>query len=480
MTKRIIYYILLLFLLADISYSFVQHLKMPLDGNMAAGIIPSNDVKKIFEDPFGISVITKNAVYPNPNRFFAHWTFSKYFLYTPIALQNIVNPIDSIYLSCAFAKIVIQILIITLLAFCITGNPKIFSKEFLIGAVLIVPLFQVNGYRSYMGIIDPSVTYTFFYALPCALLLLFYYPFFKTSYYRNKFTSGKIKITLLLCLAVIVVLNGPLNPGVILIISLLYVLNNWRNNYAASTDFPFFQRLLNALNCIPKPHLFFFILIGILSIYSLLIGVNNSIFIGDSIPVHQRFYRLPLGLYYLITQKIGFPVLLLMIIINSYLISKYYKNTEGQKILNILKWICIFASFYIILLPLGGYKSYRPYILRYDTIMPVTILLIFIYGKSTYFLIKNLTANSKKMYISFVIVFSFIFIFADQPEFEKNECEIAAIKTISQSKENIVLVKNDCTIMAWEKFKDPNESELNAQLFNYWGLTNEKKLYYQK
>ena len=41
-------------LLADLTYSFVQHYSMPLDGDMAGGIVPAEDVKPILKDPFGI------------------------------------------------------------------------------------------------------------------------------------------------------------------------------------------------------------------------------------------------------------------------------------------------------------------------------------------------------------------------------------------------------------------------------------------
>ena len=96
------------------------------------------------------------------NRYFAHWTFFTYFNRVPILLQSFVEPIESVYLACTIAKLFIQILILSLLALYIAGKRKIVSIDFLIAAVLVIPLFQTNGYRSYMGIIDPSITYTFF------------------------------------------------------------------------------------------------------------------------------------------------------------------------------------------------------------------------------------------------------------------------------------------------------------------------------
>ena len=84
---------------------------------------------------------------------------SAYFKTMPFVFQKFVSPIDSIYLSCALAKTVIQVSIIFLIALFICGIRKIFKKEILIAAVLITPLFQTCGYQSYMGIIDKSITY---------------------------------------------------------------------------------------------------------------------------------------------------------------------------------------------------------------------------------------------------------------------------------------------------------------------------------
>ncbi len=477
MTRRIICYLLAFFLLADLSYTFFQNLAMPLDGDMAGCVIPQKGLEKIFQDPLGISVITEGAVYPNPNRFFAHWTFSNYFKYTPRMLQNIVDPVDSIYLACAIAKTIIQTLLIILLSLYITGAKKIFSYEFLIAGALITPLFQINGYRSYMGIVDPSITYTFFYALPCALLLLFYLPFFKASFYVANSNSNKFISFLLLLLALVLSLNGPLVPGIVLIISFLMIINYWKK---ANDSKNFIGRLSTTILEIPKNQALFFTVISLLCLYSLYIGTHNSFSIDEYIPLAERYARVPQGLYYLVTQKLGIPLLLLMIAINIFLISKYADNPEGRKILRLFKWIGLFTVLYIILLPLGGYKNYRPNILRYDTIMPITLGLIFMYGISACYLIRNVNGILKKSYLALAGIFSILFTIIDEPEFHKNICEKKALKTLAQSTEKTVLIESDCTVMAWEKIINPIESEPNARLLQYWDVTTEKKLYYQK
>jgi hypothetical protein len=120
-------------------------------------------------------------------------------------LQSFVDPIDSIYLAGALAKIFIQILILTLLSFYITGRQKVLISDFLTAAVLVIPLFQTNGYRSYMGIIDPSITYTFFYALPCAILLLFYLPFYYDSVYGTALMKKWVVKIIVFAMAIYVV-----------------------------------------------------------------------------------------------------------------------------------------------------------------------------------------------------------------------------------------------------------------------------------
>jgi len=185
--KNLIYVLLLIFLFSDLGYSFYQHYHMSLGGDMAEVIIPTSTkgYYKVLQDPFGLDILFDKKTCANPNRFFAHLTVSKYFLNAPIFLQKFTNPINSVYLASAIAKTVIQLLIIYLITCYITGCRNIFKFDFLLVAVLITPLFQTCGYNRYIGIIDKSVVYTFFYALPLAGVLAFFLPFFKILYNDN-------------------------------------------------------------------------------------------------------------------------------------------------------------------------------------------------------------------------------------------------------------------------------------------------------
>ncbi len=272
MTKRLIYILLLLLLITDLGYSFMQHLSQPLDGDMAWNLIPANDVKPILESPLGLKAIRENITYANPNRFFCHWIFREYLLSVPILIQKFAGPIDSVYLACAISKIIIQIVLVILLAMAITGSANMFKLDFLIATVLVTPLFQTNGYRSYMGIIDPSTSYTFFYALPCAILLLYLMPFIRQFYHERKLTAQLFIMILWFPLTFVVCLSGPLNPGIVLIFSLLVFMPRLIKYFVCSNRKGFIKRVSGAIAMVPKNYWFFLVPVSFLSLYSLFLG----------------------------------------------------------------------------------------------------------------------------------------------------------------------------------------------------------------
>ncbi|RLD59904.1 MAG: hypothetical protein DRJ05_05690 [Bacteroidetes bacterium] len=479
MTRKIIYSILFLFLIVDLGYSFVQYINQPLDGDMAWNLVPADEVKPIFNNPLGIGAILNNQTYPNPNRFFCHWAFREYLVSAPLLLQNLVGPIDSIYMSCAISKIVIHVLLILLLAMAITGTLNMFRMDFVLAAIIVSPLFQANGYVTYMGI-DPSTTYAFFYALPSAILLLYLLPFIR-QFYHDKEPSGQLYLKILwIPLAIVVSLSGPLNPGVVLIFSSLVVATRLINNFIHSNKEGFANKISGSISMIPKNYWFFLLPISLLSLYSLFLGKYNSITIDTQVPLSEMYLRLPIGVYYQFTQKLGFPVLFLILALNMVVISKNFKTVEGKKIMDIFKWIGIFSLCYVLLLPLGGYRVYRPNILRYDTIMPITLALMFVFGVSTLYLLKNISKKQMIWYLPILAGVLFMFVISDEPNFDSNKCERSALQAIHDSKDSVVQLHQDCSVLEWHKILEPEDSELNARLLKIWKVTDEKKLYYYK
>jgi hypothetical protein len=477
MNKRVFYIIFLAFFLLDIGYSFLQYYHAPLDGDMAGGIVPAEDVRPILEDPLGIKCFTENKIYPNPNRFFSHWLFYKYFNVVPILLQKKFTPIQSVYISCAIAKTIFHLIIILLLAIYVTGTTTIRKLRYIAALFIISPLFQANGYGGYMGIIDCSVTYSFFYALPIGLLLLYFTPFVLKFYYKKKLHYRLLINILWIPLALVISLSCPLNPGIVLIVVFLVFLPLLLKKYLSNPEDNFCKRIKVAFQSIPRGYFFYFAPITIFSAYSLYLGQYNSVSISNHMPWYKIYLNLPLGIYYQFTQKLGFPIIFLLLIINFWLIRKMNTTDEEIKLFSVLKWIGIFSLIYILLLPLGGYRPYRSNILRYDTIIPIILALMVIFSKSTLFVIKKISNRQKRWYYSILAVVCIIFINADEPNFDVIDCEINALTKISQSKKDIVKLNSDCKVLTWQIIHNPEESDLNARLLKLWQITDKKKLY---
>ena len=154
--------------------------------------------------------------------------------------------------------------------------------------------------------------YTFFYALHCALLLLYFFPFIRQFYHEKK-SSAQLFIKILwIPLAIIVCLSRPLNPGAVLIFSMLVILAKVIINYFNSTHDRILNKVSSTITAIPKSYWFFLLPVSLLSVYSLILGRYNSITIATQIPLGEMYLKLPEGIYYQFTQKPGFPVLFLI------------------------------------------------------------------------------------------------------------------------------------------------------------------------
>jgi hypothetical protein len=254
--------------------------------------------------------------------------------------------------------------------------------DFLLAAALIAPLFQTSGFNRFMGIIDQSAIYTSFYALQMALFLVFVIPFYNSLYRASRKDLNDGQLAIMLCLSLVLALGGPLTPGLVLILVLLIISSLVRQAVVEKVSIG--QAI--HLHHLGTRKMIVLVWICLLSCYSLYLGTYNDLNSVNTISIWERYARIPIGLFILITTKIGLPLLLLTIAANIYIIGRYFRYEEGVKIVQVVKWLGIFSICYVLLLPLGGYRIYRPDIVRYDTFLPVSLALIFIFGFTTHFL----------------------------------------------------------------------------------------------
>lgn len=476
--KNILSIILMLFLICDLAYSFRQHLSQPLDGDLPWNVVPADEVKPILADPLGLSVITRNAVYPNPNRYFCHITIKSWYEIVPVGLQRFISPVDSVYLASAIFKILIQALFIFLLAVAISGTFHVFNIDFLIAAILVTPFFQTEGYQSYMGIIDSAPTYVFFYAMPLALLMILMLPFHLKFYHRKPNPPLKWYLLLGIPLAVVVCFSGPLNPGVILVSSFVYFVGSWLENYRVQPRTNIFRRWANSIIRIPTVFWYCLLPVSLLSLYSLYLGSFNSNNI--SVPILSLYSKLPAGIANLFFTKLGYPVLFFILATNFLLVKRTHDTVQGRKIIQLFTGLGLFALIYILLLPMGGYRENRPNIIRYDTFMPVLIGMIFVAGLSTLFLFKALERKSLNWYIPLIAGVLVLFTLNDQPLFHKADSQKSALRQIAESPSDTIGLAPDCNLIYWGKLHKPEDSKLVSRMLTKWRITDHDKLFYNE
>ena len=479
MLKKIIGSVFLIILLADLTYSFIQYCNVELDGDMADVILPSEWCIKVFNDPLGFSSLINNDYYAAPNRFFALWPYSVFFKTVPFFLQNFVNPVESIYITCAIAKSLNQILIIIVISFYLINQINIFSFEFLTASMLIFPFFIVYNFWQ-LGIISDSITFTFSYSIPLGLTLLLFLPLFRKLFYHEKVLKSIPSKIFYILLSIYVSLNGPVIAPLLIIISFLTFVFLIVKNFNKESALKLSYKIKLSLKTIPKSVYFILITSIFFGLYSFYIGKNN---IENTIvekTLSERYHFLILGLQELPSHMpLLFP-LLVIIIIYLILIRIFSYNEHGKKLIIFSFFVLIGSIIYIALLPLGGYRIYRPLIIRFDTVMPITLSVILIFGLISNFLIKNLKGKLKIIFISATVIFLFKYIYHDKPIIGHNNCERKALFELSKSTDSVVFLNYDCTIMSWQKILNSKDSDLNSELFKLWGITKNKKLYFQK
>ena len=351
-----------------------------------------------------------------------------YFNNVPIYLQSIVSPIDSAYLSCAILKILTQLLLIYLFYAYIKGKRKIDFKDFILISIISIPFFQTYGYQATIGIINAPITYFCFYSLIPVLFLVPFTPFFFKIFHENNTNfSLLLKITITSTFFILS-LTSSLVPSISMIVCPLILFSAWQKLEGTIT-----QKVVKLL----KSDYLLLIILLFFSTFSFYIGTFNSENFGETIPITERYKRIPKGLFFLFTVKLGLSLLILMLFINTQVIKKHLINQESTKILKTIKWIAAIAIIYILLLPLGGYRIYRPNIVGKDVLTPIIILLIFGYVMTTYHIV-NSSFKHKKSYIGTIILISIIYTAPDFSDYRDYKCERDAFEQIFPNTDDMV------------------------------------------
>ncbi|QQR84865.1 MAG: hypothetical protein IPJ76_09540 [Flavobacteriales bacterium] len=444
---------------ADLGLAFFQYYTTPMDGDMAAGILPNWDVQMIFDDPFGIGVILGGEGHPNPNRVVAHWTFMQYYQHCPIVLQSFVDPISSVYLASALAKLVCHIAFLLLISLVALSGPMRTARNILVSMALLSPLVQFKGFNWSMGLVANSPAYLFFYAIPCLWL------FAALLGYRS-LLHGRTSILRLLLLGTSCVLlpfSGPLIPGLILIAAATFVAYRWLVAQTSTSTPPRVALVMLAVSVL-------------LSAYSLYLGTFNTTY-EEGIPtVWERYGRLPAGIGEVMKDNIGLPLLLLAAVVNTALLW-ITTGANGRSVLRShVPWLLV-AALYIALIPLGGWRPYRDNLLRSDTLLPVTFILLYVVASGCW-AIQQQRAQWRWLHMTAMLAGVAVFANADFHFEVANACERRALEAIRDADGPEAVLKDHCGVMSWDAGTAGEAgSELNARLLEMWRITDRYRTY---
>lgn len=464
----------ILFLVTDAAVSFQKYYTTTLDGDMARLLVPDGAFEPVLQDPFATHAFFQHQICNSPNRYFAIETQRKLFEWLPEFFRPFMNPVDAVYATCATIKIFVQVLIIFLLSAFATRSIKITSSEFLFCASIITSLIQTKGYYENMEVINVSVTYTIFYALPLALLLLYFLPF----QLKKNFLKNSVTLQLLWCmLAVFISLNGPLAPAITLVVvpvyfvadMLLFFNSKFRRNLSLNqTVFWFSQK--------DKTSFFHFTFLFLCAGYSIIAGQFNSEAMVSSIPLRQRYVNEFNHLGEYVFTKAGLPMMIIAVILCSILLVRAKHFLSFKKV---LIFVLCFDVLYILLLPMGGYRIYRPNIIGHDVMMPVTLSFMFLIARVVLLLAQSSTRIFQKTGLAIAMLIILIFTLNDTHMYNNNESERLFLIRLSHQPISPVAWPMNTYIAGWDFMYDENLSRLNAEMFEKFKIVNQPILFYQ-
>jgi hypothetical protein len=399
---------------------------------------------------------------------------SSYFKSVPFLLQYVINPLDSIYISIAIIKTLIQASLLYLLSVYITGVTAVFNRKFLIAAILITPFFQTFGFDQHINIVDPSITYAFFYGLSLAWLMLFFLPIFLHYFHDRPLPSSRLAGWLMVPLAWAASFNGALNPALMILgcfaVAMVYAFGRLsRNNgeRAFSKTSPMITYgLVSGFVC------------AFWSFYVSRFELQNNQQASPTLA--ERYDQLPLGLedYFFISTPL--PLILLIAAILNLILINALRLGPTRRINRLSLGFLLLAVVYILLLPMGGFRQYRPVIIRWDTMLPVLLGMLIIYGMTTLRLLLGLKRKQALVYAIVPLGLMINFTVVDESGQGYNHGERRALHEIAIAPGRIIHINgHGANIMAWEKIKDYRKSETNAQLLYLWHVFPEVKYYYQ-
>lgn len=460
MSKKTLLITLIILLIVDFLFSTYQYYHFTICGDVTKLAAPIEWYKEVLNDPFGWKAIRENVEYGGAGRYMAHESVVLWFKYANSLIRSFVqDPVVALFLTSASFVALLKILFLSLVVIYTKVTQRQCPISMIANMLLSIIFIQYHNFYGSIGIIDRSISYAFFYGLPILLLALYFYPIYKKFHHPN-YVYKWYHVVLLFLLPFFLAFHGPLvQPLVFIMVLLLSV--GWVLNMQAVKVLLQSRMVLISL-----------LWILVLCLYAFYVSKYNSEK-NISVSLPERYKLLAKGIYYILSSSIAWPCIILGLGLNYYLIVKE-KLPQKAFIKNMLVIIGLFTFIYLALLPLGGYRSYRPYIIRYDTLLPITLMFVFLLVYSTMYLIFNsISSQVKKIVIGLYCFFILVFTIADKKlDRNYNECQQQSMYKLYKSKDTVLYVSHECNLGTWqvEDLNDPYTLDMLTRMFRQWHI----------
>jgi len=441
--KTLIMSVFFVLFICDLGFSALQYFYSTLDGDLAGSVILSAQLEPLFSDPFGIKALLEGTVHANPNRYFSHLLFKFYYEQIPLILNPLVGKELSLFYSISLFKLFTHILIVySICKLTLTSFKKNWSLALFLAFSSSAFLIAGGAFYHQLAIIDITSTYVFFYGFPMGLLL------YSAALFKGVLLSKKdsrIRLMLLSVMALVLPFTGPLVAPSLLILMASLTLINFRK----------LPELFKAKRLIFT----IAILCGLVSLYSLYLGRINAISVEPpSVSESYLLYLEGLGNMF---HKLGLPILLIGLAV---LISFTWKRYSlAQK--NLVKALVIFCFVYLCLLPLGGFKPSRQHFIRFDTFLPVNLILIWIIALC----LKVQYEESLKRLLT-LASFPMIFMISDGLNSKESLCQQNQLSKLVSNDAALDMDYEECMVLTWPQEGETQLTNEKLRALQYWRI----------
>jgi hypothetical protein len=126
---------------------------------------------------------------------------------------------------------------------------------------------------------------------------------------------------------------------------------------------------------------------------------------------------------------------------------------------------------------LGGYRPWRPDMVRFDNMIPFTLGLFYFYLATSWHVIQYIRVR-KWLYGIALSALLIHFTLIDLPTPFTTECEVRSMRIMAGSSEEVVALPGRCHLLSWHIIADPGESILQGELLWRWRILDQPKQFH--